>query len=105
MFKRELNFQMLKLNRDPQGRFLFIKGKLDSNLVTFAAIYAPNEGQIGFLRQTFMLLRAFADGPIIVGEDFNYVVYFAKDRTHYRSNRSKIPIQASLNTPLHSLLE
>lgn len=99
MFKREMNFQKLEVHRDPQGRCLFIKGKLDS------VIYASNENQIPFLRQTFMVLRGFVEGPVIVGGDFNYVANLAKDRSHYCINRTKNFTHTSLNTPLHSLLE
>lgn len=105
LLKRELNFQMHGVHTDPQGRFLFVKGTLDSSIIMFAVIYMPNDGQITFLRQTFMLLRAFAEGPTIVGGDFNYVVNLARDRTHYRTNRNKQPPITSLNTPLYALLE
>lgn len=71
----------------------------------FAVIYAPNAGQIAFLRQTFMMLRMFAEGPMIVAGDFNYIANLAKVRTHYRANMNKNNFYTSLNTPLHSLLE
>lgn len=105
LFLKDLNFQMIKVKRDPMGRFLFAKGKLDSNILTFTAIYAPNKSQIAFLKQTFMSLRIFAQGPVFVAGDFNYVVNLAMDRTYYRANRDKNNFRCSLLTPLLSLLE
>lgn len=92
---------MLKVHKDSQGRFLFLfKGKLDFK-ITFAAVYAPNDGQIDFLRQTFLSLQTFAEGPLVVV----YVANLDMDRTHSRASRNKNNVGTSLFTPLQALLE
>lgn len=56
---------------DPEGRFLFIKGRLYGYCYTFASIYAPNTGTVNFLARTLKLLEKFREGFLILGGDFN----------------------------------
>lgn len=65
---------------DCQGIYLFLKGNLNGKPVMLASIYAPNKGQIAFIKFTFSLLAQFQDGPIILGADFNYLAYPKTDR-------------------------
>lgn len=69
--------------------FLFVKRTLDSSPVILASIYAPNDGQIAFLRQTFIHLTTFAHGQLILAGDHNYVVDIGKDKSHFRKNLLK----------------
>lgn len=56
--------------RDPQGRFLFIKGTLNKKQLTIANLYARNT-QGTFFRKTLQQLLHFSSGSLIVGGDFN----------------------------------
>lgn len=40
------------IQRDPQGRFLFVKGNLHNRPITIANLYAPNTQQVVFFRKT-----------------------------------------------------
>ena len=48
LFSRFCNFDLIKEYRDPDGRFILIKGTLDGKLYTFISYYAPNRGQKRF---------------------------------------------------------
>lgn len=56
---------------DPKGRYLFLKGLIGTVTVTLAAMYAPNEQQAIFLRESLEKLNDFREGQLIVGGDFN----------------------------------
>lgn len=56
---------------DPSGRFFFFKGLIGTVMVTLAAIYAPNEQQAKFIRDTMEKLDDFREGQLIMGGDFN----------------------------------
>lgn len=55
---------------DPQGRFLYVKGKLEDEGFTFANYYFTNSSQMDFLERRLEDLMEYADGKII-GGDFN----------------------------------
>lgn len=80
LIKNTVNFKIQDVVRDLNGRFIFLKGLVDSRVMTFASLYAPNEGQISFLRQALLTLSSFSQGPVIVAEDLNYVVDLALDK-------------------------
>lgn len=60
--------------REEEGRKIFIKGLLEGKKVTLANVYLPNVGQVGFLQVTLEKLSEFAEGSIILGGDFNFVL-------------------------------
>ncbi|CAH2276960.1 Hypothetical predicted protein, partial [Pelobates cultripes] len=66
----KLEFQEIDIMRDPQGRYLFLKGYLNKTC-TLASIYVPNKGQAPFLRNILSKLQLFAEGTLILGGDFN----------------------------------
>lgn len=82
LFKKDLSFHVKDKMQCKRGRFLFVKGELEGEMVTFASVYAPNNGQIGFLQQTFQDLASFSEGTVYVAGDFNYVVELSQDRTY-----------------------
>lgn len=63
--------QISEVQRDPQGRFLFLKGTLHHRPITIVNVYAPNTQQVTFFRKTFRQLLTFQSGTLIVGGDFN----------------------------------
>lgn len=60
-----------EVQRDPHGRFIFIKGTLHNRPLTIVNLYAPNIQQIAFFRTTLQQLLTFYSGTLIVGRDFN----------------------------------
>ncbi|CAH2246420.1 Hypothetical predicted protein [Pelobates cultripes] len=67
----KLEFQEPDVMRDPQGRYLFLKGYLLNKTYTLASIYVPNKGQAPFLWNILSKLQLFAEGTLILGGDFN----------------------------------
>lgn len=58
-------------HRDPEERFLLVKGTIDDRLYTFISYYAPNRGQTQFFQRMFNTLGPLTEGVIIMGGDFN----------------------------------
>lgn len=56
---------------DPEGRFIFIKGKYGNGTVTLANVYFPNVAQVAFCQRVTHELKGFAAGTLIMGGDFN----------------------------------
>lgn len=71
LFAKHCPFQVTDVQRDPLGRFLFIKGNIHQKTFTIANIYAPNSGQVTFFHSTLQLLSSFYSGTLIVGGDLN----------------------------------
>lgn len=48
LLSRTMHFQEIDTLKDKEGRFIVTKGLLNDQKVTFASLYAPNNGQMGF---------------------------------------------------------
>lgn len=56
---------------DPEGRFLFVKVKIQNILITLVNVYFPNSAHISFRHKVIEELRGFSMGCILLGSDFN----------------------------------
>lgn len=65
LISKQCPLQVTEVQRDSQGRFLFIKGTLHHRPVTIANIYAPNSQQVAFFRDTFQQLLSFQSGTLM----------------------------------------
>lgn len=74
-----LRFQCSDILRDPQGRFIFLKGLLEGQRCTIGAVYAPNTDQFKFLSEVFLQLATFQEGHLIVGGDLNCIAHTRLD--------------------------
>lgn len=59
---------------DPEGRYLFIKGKLFNMMCTIANIYAPNRDPDNFLKKVLKKLEAFKEGKLMIAGDLNWSI-------------------------------
>lgn len=57
-----LNSDLIKEEGDKKGRYVLVKGKLDSVLVAFACIYAPLESDKKVFTQLFEKIGTFSEG-------------------------------------------
>lgn len=73
-FDRNTLFVIREQLADPDGRFLFIKGKLFNMECTLANIYSPNRDPDRFLRKTLRKLSEFKEGKLIVAGDLNMCI-------------------------------
>lgn len=74
VFSNRVNFQLGKVFKDPVGRYIFVKGRINDEPITIASIYVPNSGQVGYFRDVLENLNLFQEGPLIIGTDLNFVV-------------------------------
>ena len=67
---------------DPEGRFLFLRGKLEEEEYTLVNIYAPNTSPMKYLQGILGKLKDFRRGKIILGGDLNFCMDTKVDKTH-----------------------
>lgn len=70
-FRKTCPMVVIASQIDPEGRFLFVKGRLHGFCYTFASIYAPNTVTVNFPVKTLKLLKEFREGLLMLGGDFN----------------------------------
>ena len=69
---KRTRFELTERLTDPEGRFLFLRGKLEEMECTLVNIYAPNDLPIKFLLGILGKLTDFRRGRIIMGGDLIY---------------------------------
>lgn len=95
LLTHKVRFQLKATLADHSGRYIFIKGLLNEELVTIASVYAPNESQLSFIRDTLTTLETFHEGDIILGGDLNLIIDPETDRSS--TQRKKSPETQSIN--------
>ena len=80
--KPTVPFQMEYCKTDPDGRYVYLQGRLDGSPISILGLYAPNTGQIAFLHTLDHFITSSLDTPLIVGGDFNSVCDVNMDRSH-----------------------
>uniref|UniRef100_A0A8C5P9J2 exodeoxyribonuclease III n=1 Tax=Leptobrachium leishanense TaxID=445787 RepID=A0A8C5P9J2_9ANUR len=93
LLAREVPFKEEGVQRDQNGRFLFIKGTIGGALYTFASIYLPNKAQHRSLSTILRELSAFRE---VVAGDFNAPL---DPRTDTSAGRSSIPYHVLRHMP------
>uniref|UniRef100_A0A8C5Q7A1 Reverse transcriptase domain-containing protein n=3 Tax=Leptobrachium leishanense TaxID=445787 RepID=A0A8C5Q7A1_9ANUR len=71
LFSRDVPFQLVDQQVDPEGRYLFLKGSISDTQYTFASIYLPNTNQHKCLARILKQLTSFTSGVLVLGGDFN----------------------------------
>lgn len=91
LISKDTPFQLLDTLLNPEGCYIFLKGKLGARPVSIANIYAPNSKQVAFFRQIGDLLTLFANGILILSGDFNVPLNPLLDSS---SGTSELPYRA-----------
>ena len=78
-----------EVQKDPEGRYLFVKGKIQGQCYTIATIYAPNSQTVKFLIKTLDRLEKFREGLLILGGDFNITMDPSLDTSSGKTFLSK----------------
>ncbi|CAI9547993.1 unnamed protein product [Staurois parvus] len=76
-----MRFELEDRRTDPEGRFLFLKGKLQGIECTLANIYCPNKKPENYLKGLLKKLMDFKKGRLIVAGDLNLCMDPQKDAT------------------------
>lgn len=86
------------------GQYIFIRGTVNANPITFVFIYTHNTAQLHFLQESFAQLALFQAGEVVVGGDFNYIMDTMLDRSHsskHQRNQKTTPSSTELASILH----
>jgi len=94
LFKRSLNVQLQKVVKDPDGRFLWLKLKINQRSLSLLNIYAPNtvSEQVSFFTNILQFLELNYDKsyPLFIGGDFNCVLNPKVDKKGGNKNPRKV---------------
>lgn len=71
LFAKTCKFKPSLVHRDPEGRFILVKGMIDECLFSFISYYSPNKGQTKFFQAMFQTLSPLLEGTVIFGGDSN----------------------------------
>lgn len=71
-FANRICFVLKDRLTDPEGRFLFLKGKLGDEEYTLVNIYAPNKNPMKYLKGILAKLGDFRQGHTIMMGDLNF---------------------------------
>lgn len=71
LISNRLPWQFQEVMADPEGRYLFLIGRVGEAQFTLATLYAPNEQQDSFIKRTIQRLMEYKVGQLILGGDFN----------------------------------
>ena len=99
--RNNIIFDVQKIFKDLEGRFIILKGNINNRAITIASIYAPNESQSTFFTNFFGVLDRFNSPHIIVGGDFNLSANPTLDRS--RITPSSKAFSKSLSRSLNKL--
>lgn len=98
----DASFELTESLIDPEGRFLFLKGKCNGTPITLANLYFPNTVHLSFCQHTLDKLKDFGSGCLIVGGDFNVPLNPLTD-TSTGKTYITYKILKRIKTLLHSL--
>uniref|UniRef100_A0A1A7ZMF0 Endonuclease/exonuclease/phosphatase domain-containing protein n=1 Tax=Nothobranchius furzeri TaxID=105023 RepID=A0A1A7ZMF0_NOTFU len=73
LIKRNIPFTLLHDVRDPEGRFILIKGLIFGRPFTILNVYAPNTDSPNFISQIVLLFNQHCDSFGFMGGDFNCI--------------------------------
>uniref|UniRef100_A0A669AV81 Reverse transcriptase domain-containing protein n=1 Tax=Oreochromis niloticus TaxID=8128 RepID=A0A669AV81_ORENI len=93
LISNTVNFEMLEVTCDKDGRYVAVKGRINNNVVSLINVYAPPEGNPKFYQKLSEKIISFSEGTLICGGDWNCVLNHTKDTTSLKrrkNNKSKV---------------
>ena len=88
MFKTGLDFELLDIKKDTEGRYLSICVKMESQSIRIVNLYAPNEDKPDFFTEVLSQLNEPVDHIVVVG-DLNVILNPRLDRYGGQKAQSK----------------
>lgn len=89
----------LDAKTDPQGWYLFLKGRIGDVKITPASLYIPNDHQDKFLKHHLEQLTQYSEGQLIIGGDLNIPLTLTEDTS---SGLSSTNVRKRISTSLHT---
>lgn len=71
LIAKDLPFHVTGSKIDDNGRYVFLKGTLNSRTIPLSNVYAPNSHQSMFLSEKSDALTLFSEGTTVLGGDLN----------------------------------
>lgn len=68
-----VNFELIKMIKDSEGRYLLLQCKIEGRLTTLFCVYLPPQSNQSILKKIFDLLSTETQGVLICAGDFNTV--------------------------------
>lgn len=101
-FAREIRFELEERLSDPEGRYLFLKGKINGMKYSLANIYGPNKNTYGKVMSILTKFEEFKTGRAIAAGDFNLCLDPERDCTSHGRGRGGV-WAGKLKKKLHQL--
>ena len=67
----KIDFQRGAINRDPEGHFIILKGRMHQRYINIVNIYAPNIGAPKYIKKIMEDFKKDIDSNTIIVGDFN----------------------------------
>lgn len=90
LISNSVKFECIKKISDKEGRFIFVKGKLENEMVTLVNVYAPPNSAKQFFKTLFDIMILEMDGVLICGGDFNIVMNSKLDTTNKKKHTNPV---------------
>lgn len=78
-FASGVRFELYERKTDPEGRYLFLSGKLNATECSLAHIYGPNKNPNSFMIGMLAEFMEFKKGVAIMADNFNLCLEPGKD--------------------------
>lgn len=95
LFAKNCQFKIIKTHKDPEGRFILVKGQIEDQLYSFVSYYSPNRGQGIFFHSMFHSLGSLLEGMVIFGGDSNIAFDQSLDKSKPPSKQLTRPTKIS----------
>ena len=71
LMSNKIDFKTKTVTRDKEGHYIMIKGSIQEEDITIVNIYAPNIGDLQYIRQMLTAIKREIDSNTITVGDFN----------------------------------
>lgn len=71
LFSKHSKFSYISDHKDPEGRFILVKGTIEGNMYSIISYYAPNKEQAAFFQSLLKTLLPLVEGKVIFGGNSN----------------------------------
>lgn len=96
LVKDSVAFQLVTSTIDVKGRYIILHCVLISRKYTLLSLYAPNSGQLSFIKKTITKAKEHRVGDLVICGDFNLVMDKTLDRSP-GANRCAQDLQSFAN--------
>lgn len=97
-FAKTCNFSWIADIKEPNSRFLLVKGEIDGQIYSLVSYYTPNKGQAHFFQNLLSVLSPALEGTVIFGGDSNTAFDQGLDKSKPPAESLTCPSKQSQNS-------